>query len=163
MINNKQLRELVIQPALKGINLYSPGAEELLIGTCAQESQDGFYIKQTVGGIHAALGIYQMQPETHDDIWKNTLTKGSVNTDLAVLVMNVCRYPMPPKAEVMVYNLLYASVMARIFWLHVKEPMPAVDDIDHIWSLYKKYWNTEEGKATKEEFVRNYHKFGKGE
>lgn len=159
MIQAIELRELVIQPALKGIHLYSPEAEELLIATCAQESEDGYYLKQTVGGANAALGIFQMQPETHETIWNTTLIK---NSGLGFLVLTSCSYTLRPKPEVMVYNLLYAAVMARIFWLHVDEPMPAVNDKDRRWYLYKKYWNTYAGKATQQEFEANYAKYVKG-
>ncbi len=153
MINSIQLRELIIQPALKGINLYSKEAEEMLIATCAQETHSGLYLKQLSGGKDAALGIYQMQPDTHDWIWNSTLTTDS---NLGFVVMTSCKYTIRPKPDVMVYNLLYASVMARAFWLHVKEPFPDIGDTDNMWFLYKKYWNTYGGKATKEDFVKNY-------
>lgn len=157
MINSGQLREFVIRPALNAIHLYSQEAEELLISTCAQESEDGFYLKQTVGGENAALGIFQMQPDTHESIWNGTL---SINTNLAFDVLKACNYPIRPKPEIMIYNLWYAAIMARVFWLHVKEPMPS--DMNGRWLLYKKYWNTYAGKATKEEFVANYNRYVKG-
>lgn len=159
MIDCIELRELIIQPALKGIHLYSLEAEELLLATCAQESHDGFYLKQTVGGKCAALGIFQMQPDTHESIWNTTLTRDS---NLGFLVLTSCSYTLRPKPEVMVYNLLYAAVMARLFWLHVDEPMPAIDDRDRQWYLYKRYWNTCAGKATQPEFIENYNRYVKG-
>ena len=162
MIVSAQLRELIIQPALRGIDLYSPEAEELLICICAQESHDGYWLKQTVGGTRAALGIYQMDPLTYEDIWANTLTKGECSK-LGLRVMTSCNYTLKPKPEVMIYNLLYASVMARVFWLHVKADMPAVNDMDGRWFLYKKYWNTSAGKATQDEFVSNFNRYVKGE
>lgn len=158
MIYAKQLRELVIQPALKGINLYSEDAEEFLMCICAQETQDGFYLKQTVGGDEAALGLFQMQPDTHDSIWNTTLVH---NSGLAFDLLKLTHYPVRPKPEVMIYNLLYAAAMARIFWLHVKEPIPVT--MDDRWALYKKYWNSYLGKATKDEFVANYNRYVKGE
>ncbi len=158
MINSSQLRELVILPALKGVNLYSPEAEEMLIATCAQETHDGFYLKQMTHDKNAALGIYQMQPDTHDWLWNTTLTTDS---NLGFKVMTSCKYTLRPKADVMVYNLLYASVMARVFWLHIKDAFAEVGDTDHLWFLYKKYWNTYGGKATKEEFVKNYNLYAK--
>lgn len=159
MINHKQLRELIIQPALKAIDCYTPEAEELLISTCAQESQDGLYLKQTVGGDNAALGIYQMQPQTHEDIWNSTDQKFSY---VKFAILKACNYALRPKPEVMIYNLWYATMMARVFWYHVKEPMPDMSDFNGRWTLYKKYWNTATGKATKEEFEANYNRYVKG-
>lgn len=159
MINSYQLREFIIKPSLLAVGLYTIEDEELLISISAQESADGFYLHQTVGGKNAALGIFQMQPDTHDDIWETTLSKRS---DLAYKILQVCNYTLKPKAEVMVYNLWYATIMARVFWLHVNEPTPGLNEPEVRWALYKKYWNTPKGKATHEEFETNYLKYVKG-
>lgn len=66
-INCEQLRLYVIRPTLEKIELWSEAAENLLLGTTAQESHMGTYIKQVGKG--PALGIYQMEPATHKDIW----------------------------------------------------------------------------------------------
>ena len=59
MFNAPQLRQDVIQPTLKPIQLWSVDVEELLILTCANETLGGTYLKQ-VGG--CALSIYQIEP-----------------------------------------------------------------------------------------------------
>ena len=66
-INTKHLRLYIIRPTLQKINLWSEAAENLLLGTAAQESLLGTYLKQNGNG--PALGIYQMEPNTHKDIW----------------------------------------------------------------------------------------------
>ena len=167
MINEKQFRELIIQAPLKAIGLYSEESEALLLSICAQESNGGYYLKQTTEGENAALGPYQMQEATYNDIWENTLSKPE-HSDLKLRILTACRYPLIPRADVMVYNLWYATIMARVFWLHVKESMPPCPDssgtgLDKLWLLYKKYWNTAAGKATKEEFVAHYNQFVNGD
>lgn len=156
MIDHTQLRELIIRPPLQYINHYKPEDEEMLISISAQETEDGFYLKQIRGGENAALGIFQMEPDTHEFLWDTILTKDS---SLGFKVMLSCNYTLRPKPEVMIYNLRYAAVMARIFWLHIEEPMPALHDSNGRWSLYKKYWNTYSGKATKEQFISNHDKY----
>lgn len=160
MLFTKQLRELVIEPALKAIDLYSKGAEELLVATCAHESKDGYYLKQLSNVPDAALGIYQMQPSTHESLWNTKLTSDSY---LGLRVMTACNYTLRPKAEVMIYNLKYSSIMARIFWLQIPDLLPDPDDLEEIWYLYKRYWNTLAGKATKDDFFSNYDKFVRGD
>ena len=71
MIDNKQLRECIIKPTLDSLQMYSQAAEELLVFTCACESLGGTYLKQVKG---PALGIYQMEPATYQDIWENYKT-----------------------------------------------------------------------------------------
>ncbi|KAF0118141.1 MAG: hypothetical protein FD149_866 [Rhodospirillaceae bacterium] len=61
----------VIRPTLLHLGLHSPAAEALLLGTAIQESRLGTYLRQTGGG--PALGVYQMEPATHEDIWTNFL------------------------------------------------------------------------------------------
>ena len=74
MFNNLQFRQLIIQPVLRAIYLYSQEAEDLLVGTCAQESRGGTYLFQegTNPDLYASLqknilavGVYQMQSATH--------------------------------------------------------------------------------------------------
>jgi len=66
-----QLRGDIVYPTLHYIGLWSDAAETLILGTIAQESRCGEYVKQVGGG--PALGICQMEPATHDDIWLNYL------------------------------------------------------------------------------------------
>ncbi|MCO1334434.1 hypothetical protein MO867_08780 [Microbulbifer sp. OS29] len=65
-----ELRLQVIRPTLKHLRAWSQGMENLLLGTAAQESQLGFHLKQ---GRRHGLGIYQIQPHTHREIWDQYL------------------------------------------------------------------------------------------
>ena len=69
--NAQQFRNLIIEPTLEAIGMNSTSAVELLLGTMATESWAGTYIKQIKNG--PALGVYQMEPATHDDIVINYL------------------------------------------------------------------------------------------
>ena len=66
-----QLREQVIAPALAKIELCTPAAVKLLLGTACVESQCGEYIKQM--GTGPALGIFQIEPATYHDLQCNFL------------------------------------------------------------------------------------------
>src|SRR2546429_446898 len=60
----------VIAPVLQQIGLFSPAAQQLLLGTAIQES--GLIARRQSGG-GPALGLYQMEPNTANDIWENFL------------------------------------------------------------------------------------------
>jgi hypothetical protein len=63
-----------IGPVLRqlGLDEYRmQAAEELLLGTALQES-GLIYRRQLNNG--PALGLFQMEPATHDDIWADFLT-----------------------------------------------------------------------------------------
>ncbi|MDT0635088.1 hypothetical protein [Spectribacter hydrogenoxidans] len=147
-INADQLREYVIEPVLSYLHLYSPEAVELLILTAAHESAGGHYLHQVGGG--PALGIYQMEPATHDDIWRNYLEYRH-DLDDAVNTWRLVGAPWndgDPRPTEMTGNLYYATAMARIHYLRVPKPLPAADDLDGLAGYWKAHYNTFAGAGT---------------
>ncbi len=155
MINSIQFRNLVVRPTLKKIDLYSPYAEELLIMTMAHESNGGQYLKQVGGG--PALGVYQMEKGTFNDLWRSLNDENSNLHKYAIKILLACDLSHQPDAEDMEGNLYLATAMARVYYARVRNPIPTnLDDM----SLYaKKYWNTEYGKATAEDYLSAYYRF----
>jgi hypothetical protein len=153
MIDIKQLRELIIKPSLDKLQMYSTDAEELLVFTCACESLGGTYLKQIKG---PALGIYQMEPNTYTDIWQNYIKNQGHLVNMLALNFNVTSMPLP---ERMIYDLQYATAMARLHYRRVKAPIPDHKNIDAVWEYYKKYYNTPLGKAEKEQSIKHYQKY----
>ncbi|GKT29316.1 hypothetical protein ADUPG1_001146 [Aduncisulcus paluster] len=98
-----QFRDLT-QRVLKGIGLYSPEAEELIVFTVAAESNGA-----------------QMEPRTHDDIWENYL---AYREELGELVLEVCGMGNGPDVACLEFNLAYAIAMARIHYRRVPEALP---------------------------------------
>src|SRR5690606_25580496 len=153
MINSKQLRELIIKPALDALQLYSSSAEELLVFTCATESLGGHFLHQVKG---PALGIYQMEPATYNDLWQRFISRNSRLTTLLAMHFNC---PLIPPEERLIYDLRFATAMSRIHYLRVPEKLPQANDIDAIWAYYKKYYNTHLGKGTKTKSIEHYQNF----
>lgn len=151
-IEPNQLRYLIIVPALQAIGLHSLAAEQLVLGTCCQESLGGSYIKQLGKG--PALGIYQMEPITHDDLHANFL---KFKRDLSVKVNNLC--VGIANASELVWNLNYATAMCRIHYFRVKAPLPAANDFKAQARYWKKYYNTPKGKGTTEEYLINWERY----
>ena len=154
MINILQFRIELIQKCLKPINLWSPKAEEILVMTCAQESLGGNFLKQFPTG--PALGIFQIENNTIDDIWDNYI---AYNLSLEDKILRTIGATKRPPNETIIYNLWYATLMARIFYLRIKEDIPAVNDVLSLAAYYKKHFNTDKGAATIPEVIANYHKF----
>jgi hypothetical protein len=150
MLNSSQLRELIIKPALSDLILYSEDAEELLVFTCANESDGGSYLKQVKG---PALGIYQMEPETYNDIWQNYIIS---KNDLYLKLLHSFEASRMPSEDRLIYDLRFATAMTRIFYSRIKEPLPKATDIDGIWNYYKTYYNTSAGKADYNQALDKY-------
>jgi hypothetical protein len=145
-INYDQLKDLVHR-TLHGIVKYSPEAVSLLMGTCAQESHLGTYIRQIEG---PARGIMQMEPATEQDIWDNYLKfnpvyRGYLKTEAGVF---------GPDPKVLESNLVYAIAMARTHYLRCPGPIPVT--IEGQAAYWKKYYNTVYGAGTEEEYLTNY-------
>lgn len=155
MLDAEQLRELIIKPTLRDLVMLSDEAVALLMFTCAVESDGGSYLKQIEG---SALGIYQMEPETYNDIWQNYISNKTFLYGIMVSNFDCMRMPSEDR---LIYDLRFATAMARIHYRRISEKLPDANDVHSIWDYYKKYYNTVEGKAKKEEALLKYYNFAK--
>jgi hypothetical protein len=133
-----QLRKHIIVPVLDQLALGGNAAISLVLGTAMHESHLQ-YLKQ-MGG--PALGLWQMEPDTHHDCWNNFL---NFRRDLAARVRAIAGGV--PRAEEMIGNLNYACAMARVKYRRVPGGMPHNDP--HELAVYwKEHYNTSLGKGT---------------
>ena len=144
MINPKQLLEEVVVPVLDKLDMNSKVARLLVMGTAAQESHLQ-YIRQLGNG--PALGLWQMEPTTHDDIWENWI-------DHREQVMDVVLALAMGESDELIYNLRYAAAMCRIHYRRF--PGFPTEDPVSLGGYWKKYYNTSAGRGTVDEFVENF-------
>ena len=147
----QQLHDLIIKPTLEymGGNYYSKDAAFLLLCTAAIESNCGHYIKQ-VGG--PALGVWQMEPSTESDIWKNC---DAIQDEVFSLLIDEIlpeAYKSFSPSAVMVLPM-YACAMARLKYSMDSEALPDHKDIHAVYRYYKRIYNTELGASTFEKFI----------
>lgn len=150
-INKDQLTREIIRPTLKYLEMWSPSAENLMLGTCAQETNMGTYIRQLNKG--PGMGIYSMERATYEDLWDNYLIH---RASMYLPLLIYCSYETEPGFKALIYNLRYATAMARVHYWRVKEALPNHDDIIGLAQYWKKYYNTTEGKGTVDQFIDNY-------
>lgn len=128
---------------------------KLLLGTMAQESAFGKYKRQLNNG--PALGVFQMEPDTFNDILDNYI---SYRPDLYLEIKSISKvnrlYP-----EYLVDNLKLAIVFARLQYYRHSEPLPR--DLPGMARYWKKYYNTYKGKGTIDQFILNYKTYVSGE
>lgn len=138
--NSQQFRNLICETLAEN-NLYSPEAVELLLGTAAQESGFGTYLRQIKG---PALGVFQMEPATFQ--WMKEKF-GRV-------------YGFQDRtAEDMVWDLKLAILLCRLRYLVVSEAIPKSGDLPAQARYWKKYYNTSAGKGTPAEYIANFQKY----
>ena len=154
MLDIAQFRSLIIRPALEAIDLHSEAAEELVLGTALQESNLK-YLKQLGNG--PAIGLWQMEPSTHADIWTNFL---KYRPELAFKL----RALLPRDSEIgfaqqMAGNLWYGAAMCRVHYFRRKEPLPKAGDIVAQSLFWKRTYNTNLGKGTAAEYQEKWREY----
>ena len=159
MINPIDLKVLVIEPTLNemvpiwGEGVAKPAAVNLILGTIFQESVIGneSRLKQ-VGG--PALGILQIEPNTHKDIWDNYL---AFKPDKASFVRSVARQHTDDLDQELIANIPYAVVIARIkYWRRSFEWPADPNDIQALGKIWDTQYNANPDHGFPEDFLRAF-------
>lgn len=157
-MNPQVLHDYIIFPTLKamGSALNTPAARQLLLSTAGQESHCGEYFTQIKG---PALGIFQMEPPTVNDLYQSYLIPTG-RVDMVRQFSSIAAWEDPMLIS-LVGELFYATALARMNYYRRAEAHPAFNDFGGMWRYYKKYWNSELGAATEAEFKANWKRFVK--
>jgi hypothetical protein len=148
-LNSPALRALIKQ-TLTPLGLYSANAEELLLATCANESDFGQHRVQSGNPADGALGIFQMEPSDHDDIYANYLQYHSTLESQIKQLSSTCT------ASDLVNNDTYAIALARVHYARCPGNLPDPASLDGLWAYYRNFYNTPEGAAIQSQFMEKY-------
>lgn len=145
----QELRQAIGTVLIK-MDLWSAPAEELLIGTAAHESAGLKYFKQLNG---PALGLFQMEPATLDDIYYNYLNR---RLDLKEK-FDLFRAPGLDLDENLRWNIPFQIAAARIHYYRKKPPIP--ETIAGQADYWKTHYNTPAGKGTVKKYLDDYQRY----
>ncbi len=151
----RQFRIFVVRPTLQALGLWSPAAENLVLGTACQES--GLDLLNQVTGpsdlaLGPGIGFFQIELATHDDIWANFL---HYRAELAAKVAALLA-PAPTRGQQLASNLAYACAICRIDYERAPEKLPDASDFAALSAYWKRHYNTGKGAGTPEEWAANY-------
>lgn len=137
-----QFRDLITR-VLKAYSLHSEAAVALLLGTAATESGFGTFLRQVGKG--PALGAFQMEPTTFDDLVSRRALK------------------FPPlhgrRASQLETDLELAILMARLKYMDDPKPLPDADDVHAMAKYWKKCYNSPLGKGTVDKFLADWTRY----
>ena len=156
----QQIREYIIRPTLREMDLWSQAAENLLAGTAAHESNGFRAIHQYGSG--PALSWYQIEPATHDDLWLNTMPGLRRRLPRAVLVLEgmiARRYQGTPPSEYLLHNLVYATAICRLLYWRAPGALPDAADLAGLAAYWKRYYNTAAGAGVESDWLDAYAKY----
>lgn len=134
----EQFRNNIVVPTLQVLELLSWEAACLVLGTGLHESHLK-YITQLDNG--PAVGLFQMEKATYDDIWTNFL---SFRPEIADRVRKFSIGE--PSFQQMEGNLYLATAMCRIHYLRVKDELP--HSPIGMASYWKIHYNSSLGKGS---------------
>lgn len=146
MLNLNSLRQQVIYPSLNKMGMWSDAAGELVLGTAIVES-NLTYLKQHGEG--PALGLWQIEPATHDDLYANYL---SYRPEMMSRLMEL-RSPALDMDENLATNLMYGAAVCRLCYYRKPDPLPEAGDVEGQGKFWKKHYNTPLGAGTVPKYV----------
>jgi len=136
----------IVRPVLDHLDMGGIWAERLVVGTALAETQLRHF-KQING---PALGFYQIEPNTFQDIYYRYLK--TKRTDLKAKV-DLLLAPSPEPMQQLITNLAFATAICRIkYWM---SPHPVGDSLDDLALIYKNVYNSSLGKGSEEKFIRD--------
>ncbi|GAB6854477.1 hypothetical protein [Asaia astilbis] len=146
-INTSQLKALVVAPTLQlmGQSHASMAAVNLVVGTALAESNAAYLRQVTNTGYGPAMGLWQMEPFTHDDCWSNWLRypgQSKAATAIRAMIGN-----LPATADLMVTNLAYACAMCRVKYYRAPAALPHFADAEGLSRYHKQFYNSALGAA----------------
>jgi len=139
-----------VRPALTILDRGGLAAEQLVLGTGVQESR---LVEREQRGGGPALGLFQMEPATHDDCWENYL---NFRRALAEKVMQTLDPGQRPVAATLKVNDRYAAAMCRVRYLRAPGSLPVANDIPAMANYWKQHYNTPAGAGRPEEFLEKW-------
>lgn len=153
-MNKENLEKYIITPALEYLEMHSEAAVNLLLGTCAQESEMGRYVRQISGG--PGVGIYQIEPRTHEDV----IVSYALYRNALIRKLKMWSFGQT-MTQHLSSSVFYQTLIARIIYYRAPEALPEPNDIEGLANYWKKYYNTVKGKGRVEDFVSNYRRYAR--
>ncbi len=151
MIDPHDFRHYVVRPTLTCLHPLVPvsrAAEVLLLGTALVESGLSALVQRGGG---PALGLYQIEPATHVDLWDRYLAyRPSLERHLrAVFGLHG---EGVPRDERLITDLAYATAIARIIFWRRPEPLPDAADHRGLGAYWKRHYNSSPGAGRAAQF-----------
>ena len=138
-IDAEDFRTCVIRPTLQKLDISSPAAELLLLGTAAAESSIGSFLKSEG---QKTAGVYRMHGLTHRHIWDDYLAG---HPDLASAIRGIAsqrEFLVQPHAE-LTTNLSYATAITWVAYArNAQFSLPSHPTPLYLAKLWKTFYHT---------------------
>lgn len=159
----RQFRLHVVRPTLHALELWSPAAEALVIGTAVHESGGLKFIDQVTGPnddtLGPAYGFFQIERGTYEDLTKRFLEIPKYHRYRNRL--SLFRSPEPDPLMQLAGNHFFSAAVCRLIYYSKDPPLPDADDLPALAAYWKLHYNTPEGKGTESQWMKHYREYVK--
>ena len=139
----------IVEYSLYRINSYSDDALALVVRTGMAES--GYRELRGYGEGNPAIGFWQIEPATMDDMIENYIQyRSHYKKNLISLGMNF----KTDTAMSVISNLAVQAALCRLHYRRDKDPIPSWDDLEAQGKYWKKVYNTKLGRGTVKHFMK---------
>ena len=159
-----QFRSEIIRPTLTAIHLWSPAAEQLLLGTAVHESSGLRYVRQLprikdgkqVQG--PARGFYQIEPETAEEIIKRRMfgDKSILGDRFRTVTMFG---PGDDLNARLVGDMIFGTVIARLKYWDAQAPLPLAGDMPAMARYWWLHYHGDVGPNKERDFLNSYERW----
>jgi len=102
------------------------------------------------------MGVFQIEPSTHDDVWTNYL---AFRPELTAVVNTLAAGGKGPSGP-LPWNLGSSAAIARlVFWRSAAAMPPVSGGAPAFAAYWKQYYNTVAGAGTAAQWVNNYNTY----
>lgn len=115
--------------------MYSVDAMYLMLCTALVESNLS-HLRQLPSG--PALGLFQMEPDTYTDVCRYLNERPKL---LNKILLATFRSYLPSDPSILITDLSYSSLMARVKYWMIPEAIPTYKDPQAQATYYEKYYN----------------------
>lgn len=148
MINPNQWVGLILEPALKAVDMYSLDAMYLMTATALMESKLT-HLKQLPEG--PALGLFQVEWATYLDCLRYIANHQNLYDKITTYLE---REHLPGKPVNLIGDLSLNAIIARVKYYMIPETIPSYKNPEAQAQYYKQYYNTSMGAANVDSFVK---------
>lgn len=148
-MDESQFEQFILEPALKVIDLYSPSAHILVLGTFLVESGLRLVEQQGPGD---AMGFGQMEQKTYEFILQYLNRYDKVV--LKEKCLSACFFLSFPPRPALMHNFRWAVITTRLRYLPIPQQLPEWNDAEEMTRWHKQYYNTAKGKTDAEKSIR---------
>ena len=138
----------IVEYSLYKIDCQSDDALALVVRTGMAES--GYRALKGYGEGNPAIGFWQIEPATMDDMMENYIQyRSHYKKNLISMGMNFKKDTIMSVLS----NLAVQAALCRIHYRRDRKPIPAWDDLEAQAKYWKRVYNTVKGRGTVKHFV----------